>query len=87
MRGKVNTQRAAPGKYQEKIFEELKELEEQKTREALEQKRLELIKLEGERERVRMLQGLVLSRAVGHWSEARDNSSSSFMFVFLVHRY
>ena len=32
----MNVQKVAPEKYQEKIFEELKELEEQKTREALE---------------------------------------------------
>ena len=36
MEGKMNMQRVAPEKYQEKIFEELKDLEEQKTREALE---------------------------------------------------
>ena len=36
MDGKMTLQKVAFGKYQEKIFEELKELEEQKTREALE---------------------------------------------------
>ena len=43
MEGKI-----ALEKYQEKIFEDLKELEEQKTREALEllQRRLKLVKLE-----------------------------------------
>ena len=46
MEGKMNMQKVAPEKYQEKIFEELKELEEQKTRKALErvQRKLKLVK-------------------------------------------
>ena len=36
MEGKMSMQKVAPEKYQEKFFEELKELEEQQTREALE---------------------------------------------------
>ena len=53
MEGKMSMQQVAPEKYQEKIFEELKELEEQKTREALElvQRKQKLVKWEGERER------------------------------------
>ena len=38
MEGKMSMQKVALEKYQEKIFEELKELKEPKTREALEQK-------------------------------------------------
>ena len=36
MEGKMSMQKVAPEQYQENIFEELKELEEQKTKEALE---------------------------------------------------
>ena len=36
MEGKMSLQKVAPEKYQEKIFEELKEMDKQKTREALE---------------------------------------------------
>ena len=35
MEGKMSLQKVAPEKYQEKIFEELQELEEQKAKEAL----------------------------------------------------
>ena len=47
-------------RYRETIFEELKKLEEQRTKEALElvQKKHKLIKWEGERERARTLQRL-----------------------------
>ena len=71
MEGKMSMQKVAPEKYQEKIFEELKELEEQQTREALElvQRKHKLVTSEGERERARMLQGMELSGAVGHFSE------------------
>ena len=46
-------------------------------REALElaQRKHNLVKWEGERERARMLQGMELSGAVGHFSRALDNSS------------
>ena len=55
----------------------LKELEEQKTREALEliQRKHKLLKWEGERERARMLQRMELSGAVRHCSGAFHNSS------------
>ena len=67
-------QKVAPEKYEEKIFEELKE---QKTNEALElvQRKHKLMKWEGERESARMLQRLESSGAVGHCSGAFDNSS------------
>ena len=67
-------QKKAPKKYQEKVFEEFKELEERKAKEALElvQKKHMLIKWEGERERARMLQRLGGSRAIKHWNDARD---------------
>ena len=50
-------------KYQEETFDELKELEDQKTKEALEleQRRHKLVEWEGERERARMLQRLELA--------------------------
>ena len=49
--GKMSMQRVAPEKYQEKIFEELMELEERKTRYALElvQRKHKLVKWECER--------------------------------------
>ena len=49
------------------IFEDLKELEEQKTKEALElvKRKHKLVTWEGERERARMLQRLESSRAAG----------------------
>ena len=55
----------------------MKELEEQKTKEALElvQRKHRLVKWDGERERARMLQRLESSGAVGQWSGAFDNSS------------
>ena len=57
MEGKMSMQFVAPEKYQVNIFEELKELEEQKTKEALElvQRKHKLVKWEGERERATML--------------------------------
>ena len=69
----------APKKYQETIFEEFKELEEQRRKEALElvQKKHMLIKWESERERARILQRLGGSRWIKHWNDARDNKSCS----------
>ena len=71
---KRNMQKEAPKKFQEKVFEEFKELEEQRTKEAQElvQKKHLLTKWEGERERARMLQRLGGSRAIQHWNDARD---------------
>ena len=79
-------QRTAPERYREKIFEALTELEEQRTKEALElvQKKHKLIKWEGERERARTLQGLEASRAIGPWSGAHDNSSFGSCSSFLA---
>ena len=53
-------QKAAPEDFQRQIFQELKELAEQKTKEALElvQRKHKLIKWEGKSERSRMLQRL-----------------------------
>ena len=55
----------------------MKELEEQKTREALElvQCKHRLVNWDGDRERARMLHRMELSGAVGHCSGAFDNSS------------
>ena len=62
---------------QEKIFEEFKELEEQRAKEALElvQKNHMLIKWEGERETTRTMQRLEESRAISPWSGCHDYSS------------
>ena len=67
MECKMNMQKVAPEKYQEQNFEGLKELEEQKTREALElvQRKHKSVKWGGERERARMLQRLESSRVAG----------------------
>ena len=68
-------QKTAPEKYQEKTFEEFKELEGQRAKEALElvQRKHKLIKCEGERERARTMQRLEASRTIGPWSGAQDN--------------
>ena len=78
MEGKMNMQKVAPEDFQRQIFQELKELEEQKTKEALElvHWKHKLIKWEGDRQRTR----LESSRAVGQWSGGHDNSSSSLAF-------
>ena len=77
MDGKMSLQRVAPERFQQKIFQELKELEEQKTNEALEQlgRKHKLGKMENERNRARMLQGMELSGAEGDFSGAFDSSS------------
>ena len=77
MVSKRDVQKEAPEKYQEKIFEEFKELEEQRAKDALllVQKKHMLIKWEGERERARMMQRLGGSRAIGPWSGGHDYSS------------
>ena len=79
MEGKMSMQKVAAEKYKEKIFEELKELEEQKTREALElvQRKHKLVTWEGGRERARMPQRMELSGAVGHCSGAFSFGSCS----------
>ena len=66
---KRDMQKEAPKKYQEQVFEECKELEEQRAQEALElvQKKHMLTKCESERERARVLQRVGGSRAIGHW--------------------
>ena len=55
MEAKMGMQKVAPEKYQEKIFEELRELEEQETREALElvQRKHKFVTWAGQRERAR----------------------------------
>ena len=75
MEGTMSMQRVAPEKYQEKIFEELNELEEQKTKEALELlgRKHKFVKLDNEL--ARMIQEMELSGTVGDFSGALDNSS------------
>ena len=70
--GKMRRQKVAPEDFEREIFEELKELEEQKTQEALElvKRKPKLVKWEGAQERARMLQGMDLSRAASHFSRA-----------------
>ena len=70
-------QKETPEKYLEKIFEEFKEVEEPRAKEALAlvQKKHMLIKCESERERVRNMQRSWASSATGPWSRGHDNSS------------
>ena len=77
MAGKMNMQKTAPEDFQRQIFQELRELEEQKTKDTLElvQRKAKLIKWEGERERARTLQRLESSRAARQWSGVHHNSS------------
>ena len=75
MESKMNMHKTAPEKYQEKIFEELKELEEQRAKEALAQRKHKLVKWEGEMERARTTPRLEASSAIGPWSGGHDNSS------------
>ena len=58
MEGKVSMQKVAPEDFQSQIFQERKELEEQKTKEALEQVKRKhiLVRWKCERERARMIQ-------------------------------
>ena len=81
-------QKEAPEKYQDEIFEDLNELDEQRAKEALAlvQKKYMLIKCEGERERARITQRLEASSAIGPWSGGHDNSSfGSCSFSLALH--
>ena len=66
---KRNMQKETPKKYQEKVFEEFKGLEEQRVKEALElmQQKHMFIKWEGAREGAIILQRLGGLRAIRHW--------------------
>ena len=79
---KKDMQKTAPKKYQEKVFEEFKEMEEHRAKEALAlvQKKHKLIKCEGERRRARVMQRLEASRARGPWS----GGHGLFFFWFLL---
>ena len=72
---KRDMQKEAPTKYQEKMFEEFKELRGAKGKRSLElvRKKHVLTKWEAERERARMLQRLGGSRAIKHWNDAQGN--------------
>ena len=67
MEGKISLQKVAPEEFQGQIFQELTELEEQKTKEALELlgRKHKLGKLEKKRNRARMEQGMRPSGAEG----------------------
>ena len=77
MVSKTDMQRTAPEKYQEKIFEEFKEAEEQRAKEAvaLVQKKHKPTKCEGDRERARIMQRLEASRAIDPWAGGHAYSS------------
>ena len=77
MESKKSLQKDAPGKFHEKIFKELKELEEQKSKEALDLLGDEhkLGKLKKERDRARMLQGREPPAAEGDFTIATGCSS------------
>ena len=78
---KKDMQRTAPEDCQRKIYEEL---DEQRGKEAslLVQKKHELIKWEGEREKARTMQRLEVTRTMSPWSGGHDHSS--FWLLFLV---
>ena len=69
---KSRLQSKATEKYYETIFEEMRELEEKKSKEALAlvQKKHILSRCQSERDRARMLQRLGGSRATRHWTGA-----------------
>ena len=77
MEVKMNMQKTTPEVFQRQIFQELTELGEQRTKEALQlqQRKHKLIKWEGEKEMARTPHRLDSSRAIGQWSGSQDNSS------------
>ena len=77
MVSKKDMQRTAPVDCQMKIYEELKELEEQRTKEALVPvpKKHKLRKMEGERERARTMQRLEVTNTTSPWSGGHECSS------------
>ena len=79
MEGKMGMQKVAPEDFQWQIFQELKELEGPKTKEALEfvRRKHNLVKLEGERERARIIHRLELSGTVDDFSGAFGQFHSS----------
>ena len=72
-------QRTPPEDCQRKLYEELKELEEHRTKEALVlvQKKHRLIEWEGERERARTMQRLEVTRTMSPWSGHARSSLGS----------
>ena len=87
MEGKMSMQKVALEDFQRQIFQELKELEEQKTKEALElvKRKHKLVNWEGDREWARMIQGMELSGAVFHCPGALENSSFGSCSSSLAH--
>ena len=77
MVSKNGMHKTAPGKHQEKIFEEFMELEEPRAKKALAlvQKKHMLIKCEGKRQRARATQRLDASSAIGPWFGGHHCSS------------
>ena len=74
---RIRLQSKATEKYHETLFEELRELEEKKSKEALVlvQKRHILIRCQSERDKARMLQRMGESRKISYWSGAQDTLS------------
>ena len=74
---KSRLQSKATEKYSETIFEEMKGVGREKSKEALAlvQKKHILLRCQSERERARMLQRLGGSRAIRHWTDPRDTMS------------
>ena len=76
MVSKQDMQREAPEKYQEKIFEEFKELEEQRATAALALVQTKHMLIKWEMGRARTMQRVEESRAKGPWSGGHGYSSS-----------
>ena len=87
MESKKSLQKVALEEFQRKIFQELKELEEQKSKEVLELlgRKHKLVKLEKERDRARMLQEREPSGAEGDSNVATDSSSFCSCSPSLAH--
>ena len=87
MESTKSLQKVALEEFQRKIFQELKELEEQKSKEVLELlgRKHKLGKLEKERDRARMLQEREPSGAEGDFNVATDSSSFCSCSPSLAH--
>ena len=80
MEVKMNMQKTTPEVFQRQIFQELTELGEQRTKEALQlvQRKHKLIKFEGERERPRQfLLWFVLMPLAFRWQKMQTRRESS----------
>ena len=87
MESKKSLQKVALEEFQREIFQDLTELEEQKSKEALELlgRKHKLGKLKKERDRARMLQEREPSGAEGDFNVATDSSSFCSCLLSLAH--